>query len=125
MDTPDFEAVIQHELSFFPSEEMKLAFQAVRTPPREVIQTWIYGKEPHHCWIVAGDSEHQIVYCRTGFGPGFPWSWQSPSESRLGMDSQWCAYLYEAFAPPGMWKGEIPEDFMLMGPGERENAASA
>jgi hypothetical protein len=120
MQTPDLEAIIRRELTFFPSHEMKQAFLAVRIAPREVTQTWIYGKEIHRCWIVASDSEDQIVYCQTGFGPDFPWSCQFPGESRLGMDSQWCAYLYEAFAPSGMWKGAIPDDFMLMGPGERE-----
>ncbi len=125
MQIPDFEAIIEHELTFFPTEEMKREFLAVRTSPREVIQGWIYGKELHQCWIIAGDSQDQIVYCQTGFGPGFPWSCQSPGADRLGMDSQWCAYLYEAFAPSRMWNGEVPVDFMLMGPGEREQASTA
>ena len=79
MQIPDFEAIIEHELTFFPTEEMKRVFLAVKTSPREVIQGWIYGKELHQCWIIAGDSQDQIVYCQTGFGPGFPWSCQSPA----------------------------------------------
>jgi hypothetical protein len=39
------------------------------------------------------------------------------------MDGEWCAYLVEAFAR--MWKGKLPTDFMLMGPGEREQLQSA
>ena len=100
---------------------MRRAFLVVRTPPREVVERWIYGKETHQCWIVASDSQHQIVYCRTGFGPDFPWSCQALGEDYLGMDGEWCAYLYEAFAPSKMWNGQIPEDFMLMGTGERES----
>jgi hypothetical protein len=125
MKPPDFDAIIQHELKFFPSDEMRGAFLAVRVPPREITQRWIYGKESHCCWIIASDDEEQIVYCVTGFGPAFPWSSQRVGEVKLGMDSQWCAYLYEAFAPSRLWKGEIPDGFTLMGPGERENEGCA
>jgi hypothetical protein len=124
MPPPNFETIIQHELRFFPSEEMRRAFCAAMTPPREVVQRWIYGKEPHHCWIIASNSEHQIVYCETGFGPEFPWSCQMLGEACLGMDGQWCAYLYEAFVTSRLWKGQVPTDFILMGPGERQNTTT-
>ncbi len=117
-DMPDFEALIGRELKFFFSEEMTRAFQAIQVSPTESLQGWQYGPQSHHCWVVAADPVHQIVYCQSGFGPAFPWSLQTREEKDLGTDGQWCAYLVEAFA--GMWKGQLPEDFMLMGPGERE-----
>lgn len=43
----------------------------------------------------------------------------SLGEKDLGMDCQWCAYLYEAYAQSDMWCGESQKDFMLMGSGER------
>jgi hypothetical protein len=119
MRDPDLESIIARELAYFPTESIKGAFLGLMAKPRAVNQGWIYGKESHKCWIVATDSREQIVFCQTGFGPDFPWSCQNLGESRLGMDSQWCAYLYEAFAPSKMWNGPIPDDFMLMGPGER------
>ena len=122
-DIPDFEALIGRELKFFFSEQMTRAFQAVRVPPAESLQVWGYGPQSHRCWVVAANAAHQIVYCRTGFGPAFPWSLQSRGETDLGMDGQWCAYLVEAFAR--MWQGKLPEDFMLMGPGEREQSRCA
>ena len=121
MKTPDFKAIIKHELEFFPSAEMRQALLSLRNSPRSIVQNWDYGKESHICWIIASDSKHQIVYCRTGFGPDFPWSCQPLGEKNLGMDSQWCAYLYEAFVQSGMWNGEIPIDFTLKGTGERIN----
>jgi len=125
MQTSDFDSIIARELRFFPTEDMRLAFLEKRTPPREITEGWIYGNETHRCWIIASDSSHQIVYCETGFGPDFSWTCQPLGEKLLGMDGQWCAYLYEAFAPSKMWHGRVPQDFMLMGPGERENTSSA
>jgi hypothetical protein len=122
-DIPDFEALIEHELSFFFSEEITRAFEAVRIPPTESVQMWQYGSESHQCWIIAADATHQIVYCKTGFGPSFAWASQNRGATDLGTDGQWCAYLVEAFA--GMWKGRLPENFMLMGPGEREQLRQA
>jgi hypothetical protein len=117
---PDFQTIIAHELRFFPGDDIRAAFSSVRTTPRRVVERWAYGNELHNCWVVASDSREQIVYCQTGFGPAFPWSCQKLGETLLGMDGEWCAYLYEAFAPSNLWTGPIPGDFMLMGPGERE-----
>jgi hypothetical protein len=83
MKPPNFDAIIKHELRFFPSDEMREAFLAVRIPPRETVQRWIYGEESHCCWIIASDDEEQIVYCVTGFGPAFPWSTQRVGEVKL------------------------------------------
>ncbi len=121
-DKPDIEGLIQRELRFFPSEEMKTAFLGLRVSPEIVVEKWNYGEETHDCWIVARDPRSQIVYCRTGFGPSFPWSCQVLGETNLGMDGQWCAYLMEAFA--AMWKGNMPEEFELMGPGERQGTTT-
>src|SRR5690349_10663115 len=106
---PDFEALIGRELNFFFNGDMTRAFQAVRVSPVESLQVWGYGPQSHRCWVVAADAAHQIVYCKSGFGPAFPWSLQSRGETNLGMDGQWCAYLVEAFV--GMWNGQLPEDF--------------
>ena len=120
---PDLEALVKRELRFFFSEEMTRAFEEAGVSPAESIQAWQYGPQAHRCWIIAADEAHQIVYCQTGFGPSFPWSQQKRGETNLGMDGQWCAYLVEAFA--GMWKGKLPADFILMGPGEREQLHGA
>jgi hypothetical protein len=111
--------LIERELAVFASDAMKRVFRQASVTPYRVNEKWIYGMELHECWVVAGDSERQIVYCETGFGPQFPWSAQPKGSNDLGMDGQWCAYLFEAFVPSGIWQGEVPDDFMLMGPGER------
>jgi hypothetical protein len=115
----DLKSLIERELAVFPSDEMRIAFRAITTIPYPITKRWIYGDDLHTCWVVAEDSDRQIVHCETGFGPEFPWSAQPRNSTNMGMDGEWCAYLFEAFAPSGMWKGEVPPDFMLMGPGER------
>jgi len=110
---------LEHELLFFDSDAQRQAFQLARVEPRVILQSWQYGAETHQCTIVATDGRSQIVYCATGFGPNFPWSVQKCGEQDLGMDSEWHAYLYEAFVCSTMWHGGIPPGFTHMGPGER------
>ena len=98
---------------------MRAAFLQAQCAPRRLLQTWIYGAETHSCWIVAEESNYQMVYCEAGFGPAFPWSTQPKGTSKPGMDGEWCAYLYEAFITSSLWNREIPGGFELMGPGER------
>ena len=116
----NLEALIERELGFFPTDTSRAVFRQSFVAPYEVIERWMYGAELHRCWVVAENSERQIVYCETGFGPQFPWSAQPKGANDLGMDAEWCAYLVEALIPSSMWNGETPSDFMLMGPGERD-----
>lgn len=115
----DLEQRIQHELSFFDSDEQRETFPRLRVPPRESIQSWQYGPESHRCTIVASDGETQMVFCPTGFGPSFPWSAQPVGEDDLGRDDFWNAYLYEAFVSSRLWPHGRPDGLIHMAPGER------
>ena len=114
----ELESLIERELQFFPSDPTRAALRQLLVNPYEVLERWGYTEDVHTCWVVAEDSRYHIVYCRTGFGPAFPWSTQRKGATDLGMDSDWCAYLVEAFVSSGNWS-ETPADFELMGPGER------
>lgn len=111
--------MIRDELEYFDSDEQRQAFLSFRIEPVQVTQHWQYGDEAHTCFIVARSERFQIVYCASGFGRSFPWSYQRRGAIDLGMDSDWYAYLYEAFICSGLWTGPEPHDFMLTGPGER------
>lgn len=111
---------IESELTHFDSDEQRSVLMTCLTPPHESIQSWQYGKEVHACTVVATDGTSQIVYCPTGFGPSFPWSLQRVGQKDLGMEGDWDAYLYESFVRSSMWPEGPPEEFMLMGPGERD-----
>jgi len=111
---------IERELLYFDSDAQRRAFQVARVEPRTYPQGWEYSAQIHQCAVVAADDRTQIVYCATGFGPAFPWSVQKVGEQNLGMDSEWLAYLYEAFVCSTMWHEGVPEGFMHMGPDERE-----
>ena len=118
-ETGELESLIERELTFFPTDTAKAAFRQLSVTPYEQFERWGYSEELHSCWVVAQDSRYQIVYCQTGFGSAFPWSTQGKGATDLGMDSDWCAYLLEAFVSSGIWSGETPADLELMGPGER------
>jgi hypothetical protein len=113
------EATIENELRYFASDEQRNAFRQARVAAHECLQSWQYSSAQHRCTVVATDGKTQIVHCATGFGPAFPWSVQSVGEKDLGFDSEWFAYLYEAFVCSSMWPAGRPNDFELMGPGER------
>jgi hypothetical protein len=115
----DLEQRIQHELSFFASDEQREAFLRFRVSAVENIQSWQYGPESHQCTIIASDGSTQIVYCPTGFGPSFPWSAQPVGEKDLGRDDFWHAYLYEAFVSSRLWPHGAPKDLIHMAHGER------
>ena len=111
--------LIEQELKFFDSDGQREKFLAALVPFNTVIESWQYGQETHICTIVAADNKTQIIHCPTGFGPDFPWSVQRKGETDLGMDSEWHAYLYEAFVCSTMWPHDRPHGFMQMAPGER------
>jgi hypothetical protein len=113
------QADIERELRYFDSDVQREAFGVARVAPYEYLESWQYSTEQHKCTVIAADGQTQIVYCATGFGPSFPWSIQKDGENDLGMDSEWYAYLYEAFVCSTMWHGGIPYGFVLMGPNER------
>lgn len=119
MNTANLDHLIEGELRYFETDEQRRAFHVSRISHFACSEQWQYGAETHRCTVVASDGETQIVHCLTGFGPSFPWSVQRVGESDLGMDSQWFAYLYEAFICSTMWPHGVPEGFTHMGPGER------
>ena len=80
---------------------------------------WQYGSETHKGVIIAESERDKIVYCETGFGPSFPWGVLEKAAQDLGQDSQWSAYLYEAFLISSLYLGLKPDLFELKGPGER------
>jgi hypothetical protein len=115
----DIRLLIVEQLRYFESEEQRTEFCSFLVEPQHAEQHWAYGDESHACVVVAKNQHEQIVYCRTGFGPAFPWSLQPLGTADLGMDGQWNAYLYECFISSRMWSGQPPSNFELKGPGER------
>ena len=115
----ELEQRIEHELTFFDSDEQREAFRKLAVVPRESIQAWQYGPESHRCTIIASDGTTQIVFCLTGFGPSFPWSAQRVGEDDLGRDDFWVAYLYEAFVCSPLWPRGRPDGLIHMAHGER------
>jgi len=115
----DIEREIEDELRYFNSDEERDAFLAVRVPASQYVAPWQYGPEKHTCVVVASDGKQRIVYCRTGFGPEFSWSAQNIGWADIGMDSEWHAYLYEAFVCSSMWPFARPKGFVHMARGER------
>jgi len=113
------ESEIERELPYFDSNAQREAFRMAQVAQREYPQSWQFGCEQHRCTVIAADSQTQIVHCTTGFGPSFPWSVQKVGEKDLGLDSEWHAYLYEAFVCSTMWPQGAPNGFVRMGPGER------
>ena len=118
MRLSDLEALVDDELELFESAEQRDAFQSSRITPAHIKQRWQYSDQEHDCFVVACDSNVQIIYCASGFWPLFPWSAQRIGETDLEMDGEWNAYLYESFIS-GMWRGARPHAFELKGPGER------
>jgi hypothetical protein len=115
----DLEQRIEHELSFFASDEQREAFRRFLVSPVQSIQSWQYGPQSHPCTIVASDGATQIVYCPTGFGPSFPWSAQRVGETDLGRDDYWDAYLYEAFVCSRLWPHGAPKGLIHLALGDR------
>ena len=118
----DLASQVRDQFRFFESEQQVAAFMAHEVPHYVVTQSWDYGDEMHACVVVAKTDDRCIVYCATGFGPSFPWSLQRLGQTQLGQDSEWCAYLYEAFVTSTMWPNGPPRGFMLCGPDERVGA---
>jgi hypothetical protein len=82
--------------------------------PRVETRAWDYGTtgEQFPFWIVAESATRAtiLVYCEQGFGPEQPWGFlftDDPDYRSLGMDSQWCWYLEEAFVRSGLWTGPV------------------
>ena len=118
MSKTDLPILIAKEYAFFESSAQCSAFARSAVAPERVLQMWMYSAATHDCYIVARTPSKQIVYCETGFGPDFPWSVQPLGDSDLGMDGMWHAYLYECIVGTEIWPA-MPENFTLMGPGER------
>ncbi len=85
--------------------------------PRQEERDWDYGVPDtrYAYWVVAEVRDRGIllVYCEHGFGPEMPWGFlfaNKPQAKTLGMDSQWCWYLEEAFIRSGLWDGPVKED---------------
>ncbi len=68
-----------------------LLFKKYLIKPRMIKMEWDYSDEIHDCWIVAENSEIEILYCDTGFGLSFPWSYRPKSKeyNSLGTDGEW------------------------------------
>lgn len=120
MQPVDISTTVDRELRHFESDAQRSAFHRSRVKPRERVQTWAYSAESHICTVVASSGDTELIYGSTGFGPSFPWSLQHPGQTDLGRDGEWFAYLYEAFVNSSMWPPGPPQEFVLMGPGERE-----
>ena len=120
MKSLDIPSTLDRELRHFDSEEQRAAFHRALVTPYERVETWGYGPELHSCTVIASNSDSELVYCGTGFGPAFPWSAQRKGQPDLGTDAEWYAYLYEAFVGSSLWPPGPPPGFVLVGPGERE-----
>ena len=113
--------IIENELKYFDNNiqiDIFSSYQKIHFSKEEF--TWQYSEEIHPCYVIAQNNIEQIIFCKTGFGLDFPWGVVKNGESDLGMDSQWNAYLYEAFISSSLFNADVPSNFELMGPGERK-----
>lgn len=106
-------ALVARELGLVVDPARREALRAILVEPRVEERDWDYGApgERYSVWVVAEATDKGIilVYCENGFGPTFPWGFLFTNElgfASLGMDSQWCWYLEEAFVRSGLWPGE-------------------
>lgn len=122
MSQPEIEQLIKEEFAYFETDEIIKAFESIRIKPVKLLKKWGYSDEEHECWVIAEttNSNQNIVYCKTGFGPDFPWGIQYKNNNDLGNDDMWFAYLYEAYISSELYSLKIQENFILMGPDERE-----
>ena len=102
--------LVSRELDLIRAADRRAALEALIIAPRLEEREWDYGQpagQRYPCWVVAEAQDVILVYCQHGFGPEFPWGFLFKRESSLGMDSQWCWYLEEAFVQSGLWAGFV------------------
>jgi hypothetical protein len=102
------------QVALIEDPERRHALEAILVEPRTEERDWNYGTpgQRYRCWVVARDRGIVLVYCDQGFGPEFPWgSLSEDANASLGMDSQWCWYLEEAFVRSGLWGGAMKAGF--------------
>ena len=135
IERDELSAVIARELALVDDPDRREALRSILVDPRREEREWDYGApgQRHSYWVVADASERGtiLVYCQEGFGPEFPWGFldtDGPRADSLGMDSQWCWYLEEAFVRSGLWTGSVKPDFdepFHMSPEERFGGGTA
>ena len=110
----ELQSLLALQLSFVEDPLRRKALESILVIPREERREWDYGilEERYPYWVVAEEPLRHIilVYCDQGFGPRSPWGFlftDDPDFNTLGMDSQWCWYLEEAFVRSGLWKGPV------------------
>ncbi|RBP44193.1 hypothetical protein DES53_10412 [Roseimicrobium gellanilyticum] len=80
---------------------------------------WPYSKPVIEvtCWIVADLSHHQegltLAYSKYGHGSHAPWGIVLASDTHIGRDDSWFAYLEDAYINCGAWKGSLPEEYEI------------
>lgn len=94
---------------------LREALRAYLIPPRLHYRTWEYANpnESYPCWLVADFSPEQygLAYSEYGHGSHSPWGVVSLTRSFFGMDSEWFAFLEDAFIHSGIWKGLRPPGY--------------
>ena len=113
-DLSSIQELVSGQLAIVEDATRRVALESILVPPRLEERDWDYGAagERYSCWVVAEARGLALVYCDQGFGPEFPWGFiPSETSESLGMDSQWCWYLEEAFVRSGMWEGFVKPGF--------------
>ena len=113
-DAADLGPLLTMQLGLIEDPLRRSALESILVTPREEHRDWDYGLPDQRFpyWVVAEEPSRHIilVYCGHGFGPRFPWGFlftDEPNFVTLGMDSQWCWYLEEAFVRSGLWTGSV------------------
>jgi hypothetical protein len=111
---PQIQRLVAGQVALVEDAARQHALEAILVEPRAEERDWDYGTpgQRYRCWVVARDRGIVLVYCDQGFGPEFPWGFiPEDADVSLGMDSQWCWYLEEAFVRSGLWDGPMRPGF--------------
>jgi hypothetical protein len=107
-------SLVSRELDIIDDPARRAGLEALLIEPRSEERDWDYGApgDKYPYWVVAESTSRKtmLVHCEGGFGPEMPWGFLFSGDqdhSTLGMDSQWCWYLEEAYVRSGLWTGFV------------------
>ena len=106
--------LVHEQLAHFGDVERRKAFERLLCEPTLESRAWDWNdNRAVEVCIFARSPEHGIVFAYAKEGYGDPWGALYDTESTLGMDAQWYAYLEDAFISCGAWEGPVPPGFEI------------
>lgn len=122
MDKTQLLKLIKDELGKIDNSDRRESLSNILIDPYLEDREWDYSetKQTFPCWIVASPNESILfAFCEKGFGPDCPWGLlSSASQGSMGPDSCWYSYLDDLYIQSGCWSGELPDNYVVRGPGE-------